>query len=105
MAAALESGALIVGLSWLTLSYHAPSSMPRGPGGPPRSKAGERSRVEPQRRRGGDRLFDMSASQAFKAGVAFHHVHAALRARRSDFKTSQCMLLVRRELCSFRRQA
>jgi hypothetical protein len=34
----------------------------------------------------------MPASQAFKAGVAFHHVHAALRARRSHFKTGQCML-------------
>jgi hypothetical protein len=55
--------------------------------------ARERSGVKPQRRPGDGRLFDMSASQAFKAGVVFHHVHAALRARRADFKASQYMLL------------
>jgi hypothetical protein len=73
-----------------------PSRMPRGTiagrAGLARSRAGERSGVSPQRRLGGAGLFDMSASQAFKAGVASHHVHAALRARRSDFKTGQCML-------------
>ena len=83
-ASGLESGTLILRLSWLTLPYHARSSMPRGPGGPPRSKAGERSGVGPQRRRGDDRLFDMSASQAFEAGVAFHHVHAGHGGRISE---------------------
>jgi hypothetical protein len=83
-----------------------PRGMIAGRAGLARSKAGERSGVEPQRhlwdgRLGDDRLFDMSAAQAFKAGVVFHHVHAALRARWSDFKTSQYMLLVRREPCSF----
>jgi hypothetical protein len=108
-AAPLESSPHILRLSWLTLSYLATSSTPRGmiAGQAAFSvqRRRERSGVEPQRRLGGDRLFDMSASQAFKAGVAFHHVHPALRARWPDFKTGQCMLLVSRELCSFRGQA
>ena len=85
---------------WLTPSYLRACRAERSRAGQafprsqtfPRSKAGERSGVGPQRHLGGDGLFDMSASQAFKAGVAFHHVHAALRARRSDFKTAQCVL-------------
>jgi hypothetical protein len=88
------------------LAKRKPRGMIAGHAGLPRSSAGEQSGVEPQRRLGDDdRLLDVSASQAFKAGVDFHHVHAALRARWSDFKTAQWVLLVRRELCSLRRQA
>jgi len=88
------------------LAKRKPRGMLAGQADLPRSSAGERSGVEPQRRLGDDgRLLDMSASQAFKAGVDFYHVHAALRARWSDFKTGQWVLLVRRELCSLRPQA